>query len=164
MDRAFFVRQHQTLEIMAATINDSIKFPFPCDGFPNLIFDLAGPSDVKELSEFVMDEFFHRFPLKNVLDVEKEVRPWIGQYIGHVCTKQFTLILRDITSGNRIAAAAVNDLDYKNRTEEDISLISFADPIERPGWQKICGLLAELELDLNFDPVLSIDLMVEIFT
>jgi hypothetical protein len=149
---------------MAATLNDSIKFPFPCDGFPNLIFDLAGPSDVKELSEFVMDEFFHRFPFKNVLDVEKEVRPWIGHYIGHVCTKKFTLILRDITSGNRIAAAAINDLNYKDRTEDDISLISFADPIERPGWQKICRLLAELELDLNFDPVLSIDLMVEVFT
>ncbi len=115
----FLAGQHQTLKIMAATLNDSIKFPFPCDGFPNLIFDLAGPSDIKELSEYIMDEIFHRFPLKNVLNVEKEVRPWISQYIGHVCTKQFTLILRDITSGNRIAAAAINDLDYKDRTEED---------------------------------------------
>ena len=146
---------------MAATINDSVSFPIPCDGFPNLVFDLAGPSDVKELSDFIMEEFFHRFPLKNVLDVEKEVRPWIGQYIGHLCTNQFFILLRDITKENRIVAAAINDLDYKDRKEEDISLISFADPIERPGWQKICGLLAELELDLDTDPVLSIDLMVK---
>ena len=144
---------------MAATVN--VSFPFACDGSPNLIFDLAGPSDVKELSNFIMDEFFHRFPLRNVLDVEKEVRPWIGQYIDHVSKKEFSIILRDITNENRIVAAAINDLDYKDRIEEDISLVSFADPIERPGWQKICRLLVELHLDLNCDPVLSIDLMVD---
>lgn len=146
---------------MAAPTQDLVSFPIVCDGYPELIFDLAGADDVQLLTEFIMKEFFHRFPLKDNWDVEKELRPWIGQYISHVCSKGVSIILRDTNNNNRIAAAAINDIDYKNRPEDDISLVSFADPIERPGWQNICDLLEILHegMNLDGDPVLSIDLM-----
>lgn len=140
-----------------------ISFPVACDGYPDLIFNLAGTGDVAELTEFIMTEFFHRFPLKDTpgFDVEKEVRPWIGKYISHVCSKNYSIILRDSSSGNKIAAASVNDIDRKNRPDDDIGLVSFADSIERPGWKKICQLLDELHvgMDLGEDPILSIDLL-----
>ncbi|KAK4010417.1 hypothetical protein OUZ56_019559 [Daphnia magna] len=146
---------------MAAPTQDLVSFPIVCDGYPELIFDLAGADDVQLLTEFIMKEFFHRFPLKDNWDVEKELRPWIGQYISHVCSKGVSIILRDTNNNNRIAAAAINDIDYKNRPEDDISLVSFADPIERPGWQNICDLLEILHegMNLDGDPVLSIDMM-----
>ncbi|KAI9559211.1 hypothetical protein GHT06_016000 [Daphnia sinensis] len=128
-----------------------VSFPIVCDGYPDLIFDLAGADDVQQLTEFIMKEFFHRFPLKDNWDVEKELRPWMGQYIGHMCSKGVSIILRDTTNNNRIAAAAINDIDYKNRAEDDISLVSFTNPIERPGWQNVCDLLEILHEGMNLD-------------
>lgn len=146
---------------MAAPVKNLVSFPIVCDGFPNLIFHLVEPHDVPQLTEFIMTEFFHRFPLKDTLEVEKEIRPWIGQYISHVCSKNVSIFLRDTSNNNRIAAAAINDIDHKTRPIEDISLVSFADAIERPGWQNVCDLLEMLHEGFNFDddPILSIDLM-----
>ena len=147
---------------MAASNPSLISFPAACDGFPDLIFHLAGAEDVEELTKFIMTEFFYRFPLKDAagFDVDKEIRPWIGKYISHVCSKNFSIILRDTSQGNRISAACINDIDCKNRPDDDIGLVSFNDPMERPGWNKICQLLDELHvgMDLAEDPILSIDL------
>ena len=76
---------------MAQALKPPLFFPSPCKGHPNLVFDLIGPTDVNEVSEFVMNEFFHRFPLRDILQVDKEVRPWIGSYIAHVCDKNFSV-------------------------------------------------------------------------
>jgi len=149
---------------MAQALTTPMFFPLPCRGHPNLIFDLVGPSDVNEVSEFVMQEFFHRFPLRDVLHVETEIRPWIGQYIAHVCSKNFSIVLRDLHRGYRIIAAAINDVDHKERQEKDINLFTFADPVLRPGWHKICTLLSKLNKGLTYsiDPILSMDIMVRI--
>jgi hypothetical protein len=139
-------------------------FPLPCRGHPNLIFDLIGPVDVNEVAEFVMNEFFHRFPLKDILQVDKEVRPWIRQYVAHVCSKKFSIVLRDIHRGYRLVAAAINDVDHHVRDSKDINLFTFADPYERPGWHRICYMLSELNRGLTFtdDPILSMDIIVSI--
>ncbi|XP_046638480.1 uncharacterized protein LOC124316527 [Daphnia pulicaria] len=146
---------------MAQALLPPIFLPVPCRGHPNLMFDLVGPGDVNELCEFVMNEFFHRFPLKDVLHVETEVRPWIGQYIAHVSSKNMSIVLRDVLRGYRIIAAAINDVDYKERQEKDINLITFADPNLRPGWYTICSLLSKLNegLSYNVDPIISMDII-----
>ncbi|EFX72904.1 hypothetical protein DAPPUDRAFT_253707 [Daphnia pulex] len=146
---------------MAQALSPPMFFPAPCRGHPNLIFDLVGPTDVNEVCEFVMNEFFHRFPLKDVLHVETEVRPWIGQYIAHVTSKNISIVLRDVLRGYRIIAVAINDVDYKERQEKDINLITFADPNLRPGWFTICSLLSKLNegLSYNVDPIISMDII-----
>ena len=78
---------------MAQALRPPLFFPSLCKGHPNLVFDLIGPTDVNEVSEFVMNEFFHRFPLRDILQVDKEIRPWIGSYVAHVCSKNFSVNL-----------------------------------------------------------------------
>lgn len=149
---------------MAARQTNSASFPCVCDGHPDLIFHIAEPDDEEELTAFIMMEFFHRFPLKDIdgFDVEKEVRPWIGEYIKSMCSKNYSIILRDTANDNRIAAAAVNDYVPKDRPEDHIDILSFSDPLERPGWQIICDLLCELHKGVDLptgEPTVSIDLM-----
>ena len=147
---------------MAQALLPPMFFPVPCRGHPNLMFNLVGPGDVNEVCEFVMNEFFHRFPRKDVLHVETEVRPWIGQYIAHVSSKNMSIVLRDVYCGYRIIAAAINDVDYKERQEDDTNLFTFADPNLHPGWYTICSLLSKLNegLSYNVDPIISMDIIV----
>lgn len=164
IDTSTFIKRSRVS--MDQALSPPMFFPAPCRGHPNLMFDLVGPSDVNEVCEFVMNEFFHRFPLKDVLHVETEVRPWIGQYIAHVSSKNISIVLRDVHRGYRIIAAAINDVDYKGRQEEDINLFTFADPDLRPGWYTICSLLSKLNegLSYNVDPIISMDIIVCIFS
>lgn len=148
---------------MVATNRDPVSFPIVCNKNPNMVFNLAEPKDKEELTEFVMNQYFHRFPLKDVegFDVEKEVRPWIDKYITSMCSKNYSIILRDAGYGNRIAAAAVNNIVPKIRAHDYIGIDSFTDPIQRPGWQKIINLIDELHrgIDWGQDSVISLDLM-----
>lgn len=140
---------------------DFVSFPVLCEGNPELMFCIGEPGEEDELTKFIVKELFYRFPLKDSIDVEKEIRPWIGQYISHMCCKNYSIILRDSSKGNRIAAAAVSDVYCKNRPPADIGLHSFNDPVERPGWERICQILSDLQIGINLgqDPILHIDLV-----
>lgn len=142
---------------------NTVSFPVASVRNPELVFHLTETKDAEELSEFIMKEFFHQFPLKNApgFDVEKEIRPWINQYISHMCFKNYSIILRDTINGNKIVAAAITDLNDKDRSSDDIDLYSFCDPVGRPCWEKICRLLDGLHvgIDLGQDPMLSMDLV-----
>lgn len=128
-----------------------------------LIFSVASSSDVPELIEFIIEEFFTRFPLTDILrlQVEEEVRPWFGQYVSHIVSKDCTVLVRDPVMNNRIAAASINDIVCQDRSEEDISIVSFNNPDRWPAWAKFCQLLGILHADVKFDhyPVLSLDMM-----
>lgn len=128
-----------------------------------LEFSVANCEDVSELIEFIVCEFFTRFPLTEILrlQVEVEVRPWLGQYVAHIVSKNCTVLVRDQAHNNRIAAAAINDIVNQDRSEEDISLVSFNNPEQWPAWGRICQLLDILHTDVQFDryPILSLDLM-----
>ena len=128
-----------------------------------LVFSVAGTGDVPELIEFLAEEYFNRFPPADILhlEVEKEVRPWLGEYVANVVSKDCSILVRDPAHSNRIAAAAVNDIICEDRPKEDIGLLSFNDPDRCPNWAKYCQLLDVLYTDVKFDryPVLSLDLM-----
>lgn len=129
----------------------------------DLVFGVARTQDIPELIEFLAQEYFNRFPPADILhlQVEKEVRPWLGEYVANVVSKGCSIIVRDPARSNRIAAAAINDIITKDRSKEDISLLSFNDPNRWPNWAKYCQLLDVLYADVKFDryPVLSLDLM-----
>ena len=128
-----------------------------------LVFSIANCDDVPELIDFIVGEFFTRFPLTVILklQVDEEVGPWLGKYVAHIVSKKCTVLVRDAALNNRIAAAAINDIVNQDRCEDDISLISFNNPEQWPAWGRVCQLLDILHSDVKFDryPVLSLDLM-----
>ena len=137
--------------------------PVNYDRFPELVFDTAKPSDLEEITNFIIVEFFGQLPLTTVpaLDVDREIGPWIGKYLNHLIQKNMSIIVRDKRQSNRIAAASINDIDRKNRAETDFGLESFSSAEDTPSWFKICQLLHDVHRDVEFDhdPILSIDLL-----
>lgn len=115
---------------------DTVSFPMACVGNPELLFHSAEAEDIEELSEFVISQLFHQFPMKNTsgFDVEENIRPWMTRYISHMWPKNYSIIIRDTNNHNKIIAAAFSDIGCKNHSG-DIGLCSFCDPVKRLGWE-----------------------------
>lgn len=133
------------------------------DRCPELVFDLVRPVDIEEVTDFLLDEYFPHLPLTKIteLNIQLEIRPWIGQYLASVIQKNVSVLVRDTSRSKRIVAACINDITYRFPQKGEIDLFSFKDPIVRPNWSKICQLLEDLYVDVRFDedPVLSFNLV-----
>lgn len=140
-----------------AAVGDFLHFPW--ERSPELIFDLVRPRDVKEVEAFIVDDYFGQLPLTAItgMNVEGEIQPWIGKYLGHVIEKNVSILVRDSSRDNRIVATAINNIQYKDAARDEMTMASFADAAARPCWTAICQLIDDLNRHVEFDqdPVLA---------
>ena len=137
------------------------KLPFKWPSLPELNFDVLKSSDTEEATEFIINEFFPQFPMTAslLLDVEKEIRPWLKGYVQHVIDKQLSLVVRDDSDQCRIVALVLNNLFKKKPLEENLTQSSFVDAIKRPIWTKICRLCEDIHgnIGLEQDPFICME-------
>lgn len=114
-----------------------------------LEFRTIRATDVDEVCDFLIENFFPVEPMGQVLglDAEKECRPWISQLVEHQIVEGISFIVRNLADGE-VAAVCLNDIERKVEADPaaEVNMMTCLDqrPERNPCMMKIGGLLGEL--------------------
>ena len=126
-----------------------------------LRFSLAGPSDVTQVVDFFMENFWPDYPLTEItgMDIDAEISSWFQEFIHSAIAGGLSLIVRN--EENMIVGATINQVYHRQPVAGFRSFASFANSQTRPIWTKMSRLVDDLHENVHFDqePVLSIDLI-----
>ena len=90
--------------------------------------------DAEEVTEFLLKHFFPQVPIGKVvdMDVEAEVRPWLGLFVRSALSSQVCVAVRDARRGNCLAAVGINCIEHRDSSQDIATLDTFVDSHHHP--------------------------------
>lgn len=132
-----------------------------------LEFRTIRPSDVEEVCDFLIENFFPVEPMGTVLglNAENECRPWIKQLVEHQIVEEVSFIVRNLADGE-VAAVCLNDVERREEPnpELDVTMMTCLDekPERNPCMNKIGAALGTLMEKHNLYEAFGLDSVVQL--